>query len=443
MRNLEVIRKFPNDFIFGTATSSYQIEGQKYGNCGLSNWDSFSKKLGKTFNGDDGSEACAHILNFNKDLDLIKECGFKAYRFSLSWPRLLPKGKGKINEKGLSFYDKLLDGILERDILPFATLYHWDLPKIFDDNGGWQNRDTCEWFADYTDLVMRKFGDRLHSVATINEPWCVAWLGYYWGEHAPGIKNLESTAKSMHYILLAHAKSLQVMREYNQRNTGIVLNKCYVEPIDTNEENVKSAKVYDDIHNLWFDEAIFKGRYPKSLLKVFGDYMPKNYQDDLKLISKKIDWLGINYYTRSLVSHDPKEKYFKFKIVKGDLPKTDMGWEVFPEGLSLILQNTIKNYSGSLPLHITENGMANDDKLEKGNVNDYKRIEYFSLHLNEIYKLLCNGYPIKSYFAWSLLDNFEWSFGYDKTFGLVYVDYKNQQRIPKASWYEFKKELNK
>ena len=172
--------------------------------------------------------------------------------------------------------------------------------------------------------------------------------------------------------------------------------------------------------------------------------MPKNYQDDLKLISKKIDWLGINYYTRSLVSHDPKEKYFKFKLVKGDLPKTDMGWEVFPEGLSLVLQNTIKNYSGNLPLHITENGMANDDELKNGCVNDNERIEYFSLHLNEIYKLISTGNPIKSYFAWSLLDNFEWSFGYNKTFGLVYVDYKNQQRIPKASWYEFKKAfLNK
>jgi beta-glucosidase len=443
MRNLEVIRKFPNDFIFGTATSSYQIEGQKYGNCGLSNWDSFSKKLGKTFNGDNGSEACAHILHFKKDLDLIKECGFKAYRFSFSWPRLLPDGKGRINSEGLSFYDKLIDSILEKDILPFATLYHWDLPKIFDDKGGWQQRDTCEWFSDYTDLLMRKFGDRLHSVSTINEPWCVAWLGYYWGEHAPGIKNLKATAKSMHHILLAHAKSLAVMREYNQKNLGIVLNKCYVQPIDSDEENIISAKIYDEIHNLWFDEAIFKGSYPNSLLSIFSDYMPKDYQDDLKLISKKIDWLGINYYTRSLVSHDPKEKNFKFKIVKGDLSKTDMGWEVFPEGLSLILQNTIKNYSGNLPLHITENGMANNDELENGDVNDYNRIEYFSLHLNEIYKLLCNGHPIKSYFAWSLLDNFEWSFGYEKRFGLVYVDYENQQRIPKASWYEFKKELKK
>ena len=237
MASLKIIKSFPNDFIFGTATSSYQIEGQKYGNCGLSNWDSFSKKEGCVINADNGSEACAHILNMDQDLDLIKNCGFKAYRFSFSWPRLLPNGKGQINYEGISFYDKLLDGILERGLLPFATLYHWDLPKYFDDKGGWQERDTTNWFADYTKLIMKKFGDRLFSIATINEPWCSSWLSYYWGEHAPGIKSLNAAAKSMHYILLAHGKSMEIMREYKQKNLGIVLNKTLVEPYNKNKEN--------------------------------------------------------------------------------------------------------------------------------------------------------------------------------------------------------------
>ena len=441
MTNLNIIELFPKDFIFGTATSSYQIEGQKYGNCGLSNWDTFSKKTGAIANNDTASEACAHILNFERDLDLVKECGFKGYRFSFSWPRLLPNGKGEINDDGISFYDKLLDCILERELLPFATLYHWDLPKILDDQGGWQKRDTANWFADYTDLIAKKFGDRLHSVATINEPWCVSWLGHYWGEHAPGLKSLEATAKSMHFILLAHAKSLEVLRDHKQKNLGIVLNKSLVQPLNSQQKNLEASKAYNDIHNLWFDEAIFKGKYPDNILKIFDFHMPKNFQDDLKLISKKIDWLGINYYTRSLVSHDRKERNFNFKIVNGSLPKTNMGWEIFPEGLSLVLLNTINNYSKDLPIHITENGMANNDFISNEEVNDDLRTDFFSSHLKEIYNLVQEGFPIKSYFAWSLLDNFEWSYGYNKRFGLVYVDYKNQKRLPKSSWHQFKKAL--
>ena len=441
MKNLKIINSFPSDFIFGTATSSYQIEGSGFGGCGLNHWDTFAKKPGAIFKGQDGRIACAHIIHLNKDLDLIKKCGFSAYRFSFSWPRLLPNGKGEINNEGISFYDKLIDGLLERELLPFATLYHWDLPKIFADNGGWQKRDTAYWFADYTDLVMKNFGDRLHSIATINEPWCSSWLSHYWGEHAPGIKSLEATAKSMHYILLAHAKSMEVMRGYHHQNLGIVLNKTYVQPFNSKKENTEAAELYNNIHNLWFDEAIFKGKYPELVLKIFNRYMPKNFLEDLKLISQKIDWLGVNYYTRSIIEKDPNEKYVKLKIVKGNLPKTDMGWEIFPEGLSLLLKSLVKNYTKDLPLHITENGMANNDLLNDGKIDDYERINFYAKHIQEIYNLLTYGLPLKSYFAWSLLDNFEWSYGYNKRFGLVHIDFENQNRTPKASWFEFKKNL--
>ncbi len=441
MNSLKIIKSFPSDFIFGTATSSYQIEGRQYGGCGLSHWDTFAKKPGATFKGQDGGVACAHIINLNKDLDLIKECGFSAYRFSFSWPRLLPEGKGNINNKGISFYDRLIDGLLERGLLPFATLYHWDLPQIIAESGGWQNRDTPSWFSDFTNLIMKNFGDRLYSIATINEPWCSSWLSHYWGEHAPGLKSLDATVKSMHYILLAHAKSMEVMRGYNHKNLGIVLNKTYVQPINDQKENIISAQLYNDIHNLWFDEAVFKGNYPESVLKVFNEYMPKNYQEDLKHISQRIDWLGINYYTRSIIETDPSEKNIKLKIVKGDLPKTDMGWEIFPEGISLLLNDLVKNYTKNLPLHITENGMANNDLVNNDRIDDQERINFYAKHFQELLNLLNDGIPLKSYFAWSLLDNFEWSYGYNKRFGLVHVNFESQVRTPKASWFEFKKYL--
>ena len=231
------------------------------------------------------------------------------------------------------------------------------------------------------------------------------------------------------------------MRGYNHHNLGIVLNKTYVKPFNSKKENTEAAELYNNIHNLWFDEAIFKGKYPELVLKIFNRYMPKNFLEDLKLISKKIDWLGVNYYTRSIIEKDPNEKYVKLKIVKGNLPKTDMGWEIFPEGLPLLIKSLVENYTKDLPLHITENGMANNDLLNDGKIDDYERINFYAKHIQEIYNLLTYGLPIKSYFAWSLLDNFEWSYGYNKRFGLVHVNFENQNRTPKASWFEFKKNL--
>ena len=443
MSNLEIIKTFPKNFIFGTATSSYQIEGQKFGGCGLSNWDTFAKKKGKTYKGHNGSIACAHIPNFEKDLDLVKECGLTAYRFSFSWPRLYPNNDGKINNLGFDFYDKLLDSLLEKNLLPFATFYHWDLPKYLDDKGGWTNLDTVKRFSEFSDLIMDKYGKRIHSIATINEPWCVSWLSYYWGEHAPGIKNIAATAKSMHNILLAHGNAVEIARDYGHKNVGIVLNKTHVIPQSSKEEDAFAAKIYDEIHNTWFDEAIFKGKYPINLLNILRPYMPKNYSNDLKIISKKIDWIGVNYYTRTIVKKDNNEKYFGFKALKGNLPKTDMGWEIYPEGLTEVIMKLIKNYSKKTPIYITENGMAHKETFENGKVVDIERINFYEKHLKEIKQLLNKGVPLRGFFAWSLLDNFEWAYGYSKRFGLIYVDFESLKRTPKSSWFEFKKVLNK
>ena len=440
MNDLEVIRDFPKDFIFGTATSSYQIEGSMHGGCGLSHWDTFAKKENTTFKGHDGSRACEHIFKWKEDLDLVRDAGFSAYRFSFSWPRIQPDGIGELNTKGISFYDELIDGMLERDLLPFATLYHWDLPETLADKGGWQIKSTAERFADYSEIIVKNFGDRLYSTATINEPWCVSWLSHYWGEHAPGLKSLAATAKSMHNILRAHGKSIEVMRSLGQKNLGIVLNKTYVQPLNQSDENIVAANLYDDIHNLWFDEAIFKGRYPKKLLNIFGDHMPENYQNDMDLVNQSLDWVGVNYYTRSIVKFDESEPNFKFSLVEGNLPKTDMGWEIFPKGLSNVLRRLNSDYSKRVPIHITENGMANAEKIKENDVDDKERIIFYLAHLKEIEALL-GEIPIKSYFAWSLLDNYEWAFGYQKRFGLVYVDYDDLQRIPKASYKAFQKVL--
>ena len=443
MANLSIINSFPKDFIFGTATSSYQIEGVNYGNCGKCHWDSFAKRPNKTHKFQDGGVACAHYLKWDEDLDLVKNCGFSAYRFSFSWPRLLPEGKGRINQEGISFYDKLIDGMLERELKPFGTLYHWDLPINFSEKGGWVNRDTSNYFADYTDLVMKKFGDRLYSIATINEPWCASWLSYYWGEHAPGLKNLSAASKSMHFILLAHGKALEVIRSHNHKNAGIVLNKAYVTTKDDNEQNNMAAELYHSIHNDWFDSAIFNGEYPKNVLDLFKEHIPENYQKDLEIISQPIDWIGINYYTRAIVEHDKKIRDINLVFAKGPLEKTDMGWEIFPEGLSKVIQSMIKKYSLNIPIHITENGMANKDEIAKETINDHERISFYYSHINEIKKLIDKKIPIKSYFAWSLLDNFEWAFGYSKRFGLVHVDFESQIRTPKKSWYEFQSYLVK
>lgn len=431
---------FPPDFRFGAATAAYQIEGTHLGTCGRSHWDKFAAE-GGTFNNENGDIACAHYDLWPQDLDLVKQAGFDVYRFSIAWPRIQPEGSGKPLAEGLDFYDRLVDGMLERGLEPFATLYHWDLPLTLAEKGGWLNRDTALRFADYTAHVCERFGDRLKSVATINEPWCVAWLSHFEGAHAPGMKDLSAAAKAMHNILVAHAQSMKVMRELNQQNLGIVLNMEYSNPASDSEADRHAAQIHDGIYNRWFVEALSKGRYPTDIIEYLGPHMPEGWQDDMADISAPLDWLGINYYTRSNRADDGTGVFPFGKAVAGPLPKSSMGWETYPEGLEFHLKRTQADYTGDLPIFVTENGTARHDKLTDGGVDDPGRCDYFRQHLEAVRRALADGVPVKGYIAWSLLDNFEWAFGYNERFGLIHVDYKTQERTPKTSYHMFRQLL--
>ena len=437
----ELVAALGKDISFGVATASYQIEGSGFGGCGVSHWDMFAKEPGRVFEGHDGSIACDHYHRYEEDLDLIKDAGFDDYRFSFSWPRLLPEVNGQVNPEGLAFYDRLIDEMLAREIRPFATLYHWDLPQRHALKGGWQNRDTAHYFADYTDLIMRHFGDRLHTVAPVNEPWCVSFLSHYWGHHAPGLTDLSATAKSMHMIQLAHGLSVQVMREAGQSNIGCVLNKEYAVPVDDSDLAAEKSHLFDGIYNRWFEDSCFKARYPAEVLSLFEGHMPEGYEEDMAVIASPLDWVGVNYYTRSVIAPDPAEPVLGFQCIRGDLPKTDMGWEIEPKGLSFFIERLASDYAPGLPIYITENGMANADSCVHDEVDDQARIDYFTSHLSEIAYLRDEGVNVQGYFAWSLLDNYEWAFGYDKRFGIVHVDFETQKRKPKNSYYEWQKGL--
>ncbi len=441
MDNLSVLKDFPDNFTFGAATSSYQIEGNSYGRCGKSIWDEFAQKKLK---GIDGLKACNHYEYFREDIKLIKDLGFKAYRFSFAWPRLFPENNSDFNEEGVDFYNRLLDEILNNDLEPFPTLYHWDLPIRFSRMGSWENQDTCKHFADYSYFVSQQFGDKFEKVATINEPWCVSWLSHYLGEHAPGKKDLRSAVLTMHNILLAHGLSLQALKSNRSHKIGIVLNNQYPEPFNQEPDNLNALQLFDEIHNRWFSDAIFKGSYPKLALEILGNNLSKNFNEDLKIISHPLEWVGLNYYTRSIIKYKNSEDGINYQTLRGSLKKTDMDWEFYPTGLSYFIKRISNEYSNQIPIYITENGMANNDELNARNeVNDLDRVEYFHLHLQEILNCLNEGLNIKGYFAWSLLDNYEWAFGYSKRFGLVFVDFENFKRIPKKSYYEFSKFLNK
>ena len=439
MNNLSILKEFPTDFIFGTATSSYQIEGNSFGGCGKSIWDEFAKKRLK---GVDGQKACNHFNYFKEDIKFIKEAGFKAYRFSFSWPRILPIDHNTINTEGLDFYSRLLDEILKNDLEPFPTLYHWDLPLRFSSLGGWENQDTCKRFADFSYIISEKYSDKFQKIATINEPWCVSWLSHYLGEHAPGLTNLSSAVKTMHNILLAHGMSLQALRSNGNNKIGIVLNNEYPEAFNDDPKNIQAAKLFDDIYNRWFSDAIFKGSYPELALNILEKYLPKNYNSQLKIISHPIDWIGINYYTRSVIKYLNADDGISYECERGSLKKTDMGWELYPKGLSYFIERIHQEYSDDIPIYVTENGMANNDQISSNEViEDQDRVEYFQLHLKEILDCLKKGIQVKGYFAWSLLDNYEWAFGYEKRFGLIHVDFETFKRTPKESFNQFSKYL--
>ena len=434
-------RDFPNDFIFGVATAAYQIEGSKFGNCGSSHWDTWSETPGNVHNSDNGSIACDHYNRFYDDLDIIKSGGFDSYRFSTSWSRVMPDGKS-VNSEGLDFYDRLVDGMIARGLKPNLTLYHWELPSYLADIGGWTNRDIAERFAEFTDVIINRIGDRVDHTATLNEPWCVAWLSYFLGGHAPGIKDIRAAVRAMHHVMLAHGKALEVLKSHGQSNLGIVLNLGHGEAASNTQADINATKTFDAIHTRWFMDSLFKGNYPKDMLSKVEKYMPENFESDMKLISSPIDWLGVNYYTRGVIKAAPNEPWPHFEEEEGALPKTQMGWEIYPEGLELLLKRIYNDYTNEIPIMITENGMANEDVVSNDICDDPIRVKYFEDHLQAVIRCIAYGVPVKGFFGWSLLDNYEWAYGYEKRFGLVHVDYETQKRTPKSSFKAFQKAIS-
>ncbi|MEL6838330.1 MAG: GH1 family beta-glucosidase [Pseudomonadota bacterium] len=428
---------FPDGFLFGAATAAYQIEGHKFGGAGSTHWDTFAAGPGNVVRAENGALACDHYHRFEEDLDLMRDAGLDAYRFSTSWARVMPDGK-TINPAGLDFYDKLVDAMLERGLQPFQTLYHWELPSALADKGGWTNRDTCERFGDFTNVITDRIGDRVTSIATINEPWCVAYLSHFLGHHAPGLRDIRAASRAMHHILLAHGIALSRLRDKGMKNCGIVLNFDHTEAKDDSPAAAQAAARTDAIFNRWFIEAIINGAYPAEALEGFAPHMPDGWENDMALISQPMDFLGVNYYTRHKVHADESTVWPHIQGEEGPGAKTQMGWEIYPDGLYTFLIRLARDYVGDMPIYVTENGMAWDDSVENGAVYDPERVQFVSDHVMAAHRAIADGANVQGFFYWSLLDNYEWAFGYEKRFGMIHVDFETLKRTPKASYHALK-----
>lgn len=432
---------FPDGFLFGTATSAYQIEGHSFGGAGKTHWDTFAATPGNVVRAENGDIACDHYHRWEADLDLIAGAGFDAYRFSTSWARVMPDGLTP-NSQGLDFYDRLTDGMLERGLKPCATLYHWELPSALADKGGWTNPDIAKWFGDFTETIMGRIGDRMFSVAPINEPWCVGWLSHFEGHHAPGLRDIRATARAMHHILLAHGTAITTMRGLGMKNLGAVFNFEWSMPADNTDAARKAADLYDGYYNRFFIDGVFKGSYPDNVLEGLEPYLPVGWQDDFSVIQAPLDWVGLNYYTRKLIAPNG-DAWPSHNPVDGPLPKTQMGWEIYPDGLYEFVMRLTREYTGDLPLFITENGMSNADTIANGAVDDADRIAYLDAHFDAVRRAIADGANVDGYFVWSLMDNYEWSLGYEKRFGLVHVDFDTLERTPKGSYHALKAALER
>lgn len=432
-RHIQHDFQFPTGFVWGVATSAFQIEGAaaKDGR-GPSIWDTFCAQPGAIADGSNGILACDHYHRMEHDLDLMKSLGVDAYRFSVAWPRVQPEGRGAWNEKGLDFYERLVDGLLERGIAPYLTLYHWDLPQALQDEGGWGNRETVHAFVDYATAIARRFGNRVKSIATHNEPWVVATLGHETGIFAPGLRDRKLAMQASHHLLLSHGLAVKAMRGLGiSAELGIVLNQSPIYPATDSPADIAKAKLEDGLLVRWYMDPLFHGRYPEDIVAHLGSDAPRIEPGDLDLIRAPINFLGINYYTRNFASSSNP-----WAPEPGKTEITDMGWEVYPAGLTDLLRRLSRDYD--IPsLYITENGAAYPDVVNDSRVHDDKRVDYLHTHIAAVADAIGAGADVRGYFAWSLLDNFEWALGYSKRFGIIYVDYDTQERIPKDSayWY--------
>jgi beta-glucosidase len=441
--DVELSRTFPTGFLWGAATASYQIEGAvNEDGRGVSIWDTFAATPGKILNGENGDVTIDHYHRMSADLDILSEIGLAAYRFSLAWPRILPNGSGTVNEKGLDFYDRMVDTLLAKGIRPFATLYHWDLPQTLQDAGGWTNRETAYRFADYAELVARRLGDRVQDWMTLNEPWCAAYLGYGNGVHAPGIKDRQTAVNAAHHLLLGHGLAVARIRESTPvtSRVGIVLNFTPAYPADDRPETVRDTALADMFSNRWFLEPVTRGNYPAGFFEAMQLTPPLIAEGDMEIISTPIDFMGVNNYTRNVVAGSPTPVLadeVQAVNVSGAI-YTEMDWEVNPQSLTDLLVRLHDEY-GVQNLFVTENGSAFADQWDGGeHIHDVQRVEYLRDYLAAVSEALKRGAPLRGYFVWSLMDNYEWERGYSKRFGVVYVDYPTQRRIIKDSgrWYQ-------
>jgi beta-glucosidase len=425
--------QFPPHFVWGVATSSFQIEGAaREDGKGESIWDRFCTLPGVIADASNGDIACQHYHRLESDLDLIASLGVDAYRFSVSWPRVQPLGQGAWNEAGLAFYERLVDGLRQRGIRPFLTLNHWDLPQALQDSGGWAARSTVHHFVDYARGIHRRLGSRVAAITTHNEPWVIAVLGHEKGNFAPGIKSRKTSYQVAHHLLLSHGLALQALRADGcQTPLGIVLNLGHHEPATASAEDRALALLDDARGRRWYTDPLFLGRYPQEVLDELGDDAPVVQPGDMQNICTPMDYLGVNYYSRNVASATAP-----FDVTQSGLPLTDMGWEIYPRGLTELLLTLHREYTLP-PVYITENGGAFPDQLQDGQVHDADRTDYLRTHIAAVGAALAQGVPVAGYMVWSLMDNFEWSSGYAKRFGIVHVDYATQQRTPKASarWY--------
>ncbi len=428
--------RFPDGFLWGCATSAYQIEGSPLADgAGPSIWHRFSHTPGMTLNGETGDVACDHYHRMKDDVRLMAGLGLRAYRFSIGWARVLPHGTGRINEKGLGFYDRLVDALLAHGIFPMATLYHWDLPEALDNRGGWLNPDIAEWFVDYARACFEKLDDRIRFWVTLNEPWVITDGGYLHGALAPGHRNLFETPIAAHNLLRAHGRAVQLYRESGRHQIGLVVNVEPKYPASDSPEDLAATERAHAYMNRQYLDPVFRGRYPEELNGVYGEAWREWPAGDLDRIRVPIDFIGLNYYTRAVVRHDPNQYPIKASAVyQPSATYTETGWEVYPQGLTDALMWLKDNY-GNPPIFVTENGSAFYDppKVENDGLDDPLRRSYLTKHLKAAHAAIRAGVDLRGYFAWSLLDNLEWSHGYSKRFGLIHVDFTTQKRTLKGS----------
>lgn len=425
------------DFLWGASTSSYQIEGGGLEDGrGESIWDGFCRQPGRTANGDTGAVACDHVHRYNEDIALLRDIGVGAYRFSVAWPRVLPDGRGRVNERGLAFYDRLVDGLLASGIDPWVCLYHWDLPQALQNRGGWANRDSASWFADYTRLVASRLGDRVKRFATFNEPGVFTLFGYAFGWHPPAVDDAAQHHAAIHHVNLAHGAAIDVLRAYlPAASLGTFCNLQPARPVDPMPADRAAAAMLDDYWNRAFADPQVLGVYPRSLADRVAPFLREG---DMDRIRRPIDWLGINHYSPIYAKADAASRLgFAWSDAPCDVPRSPIGWQIDPAAFRDTLLDACDRYG--LPIYVTENGAGAEETGDAtGAVNDVERIAYLSRYINALEEAVVLGADVRGYFVWSLLDNFEWGAGYATRFGLVRVDYPTQRRIPKASarWYK-------